>query len=94
MINAGSFDDLEALFYSITSDEVDVECLLFLHHVGLLGAEKHTVVDSRVLPVIHEAAHVVGLVALAGLTIAAAHCKIRTHIFCGGDVLYPGFSVF
>ena len=59
MIDAGSFDDLEALLYSITSDEVDVECLLFLHHVGFLSAEKYTVINIRVLPIVHKAAHII-----------------------------------
>ena len=77
MIDAGSFDDLEALLYSITSDEVDVECLLFLHHVGFLGAEKYTVINIRVLPIVHKAAHIISSLfePLAVLAIAAAHTK-------------------
>ena len=77
MIDAGSFDDLEALLYFITCDEVDVECLLFLHHVGLLGAEKYTVINIRVLPVVHKTAHIISSLfkSLAVLAITAAHTE-------------------
>ena len=77
MIDAGSFDDLEALFNSITCDEVDVECLLFLHHVGFLGAEKYTVINIRVLPIVHKAAHIISSLfkPLAVLAFATAHTE-------------------
>ena len=79
MIDAGSFDDLEALFYSIASDKVYVECLLFLHHVSLLGREKYTVINIRVLPIIHEAAHIIP--SFVVLAFTTAHSKFRTHIY-------------
>ena len=77
MIDAGSFDDLEALLYFITCDEVDVECLLFLHHVGFLSAEKYTVINIRVLPSVHKAAHIIptSFEPLAVLAITAAHTE-------------------